>query len=182
MKSVSLWKQYLNCKHICVSFRKCPTPIIRSYRLIYAANIDTGFRIFQVPGILTWDAFVRAPLMCGSRLLRVTDRENGVAKIVRGDSETKQEILQNSPISYSQINLQSLLIAYNLTDCIWITIWSAWARRKLRWRQKLGIRNGHRGLVRFLVLGDVNTAQKCPQLLLYALTDLVLCSNDRKYC
>ena len=54
--------------------------------LIYAANIDTGFRIFQVPGIMTRDAFVRVLVMCGSRLLRVTGhrprkwrRQNGVA-------------------------------------------------------------------------------------------------------
>ena len=52
--------------------------------LIYAANIDTGFRIFQVP--MTRDAFVRMLVMCSSRLLRVTGhrprkwrRQNGVA-------------------------------------------------------------------------------------------------------
>ena len=31
-------------------------------------------------GIMTWDAFVRAPVMNGSRLLQVTHHENGVAK------------------------------------------------------------------------------------------------------
>ena len=35
-----------------------------------------------------------------------------------------------------QMNLQSLFISYNLTDCAWIRIQSVWAIRKHRWRKK----------------------------------------------
>ena len=78
------------------------------------------------PTDLVW-----APVMSGSRLLRVTDRKNGVA-VIRKRSKKKKKSFK---ICF-QMNLQSLFISYNLTDCAWIRIWSVWAIRKHRWRKK----------------------------------------------
>ena len=55
------------------------------------------------------DQIVWAPVMSDSRLLRFIDRQNDVTKMpLRWDEENK--ILQNMPISYSKINLQSHFI------------------------------------------------------------------------
>ena len=57
----------------------------------------------------TSNQIVWAPVMSDSRLLRFIDRQNDVTKMsLRWDEEKK--ILQNMPISYSQINLQSHFI------------------------------------------------------------------------
>ena len=64
--------------------------------------------------------------MGGSRLFRVTDLRartmNAVAKMPSRWLGKKQAILQNMPISYSQINYQSFYVSYNLTECVRITI------------------------------------------------------------
>ena len=65
------------------------------------------------PTDLVW-----APVMSGSRLLRVTDRKNGVAVIRKWSKKKKKKSFK---ICF-QMNLQSLFISYNLTDCAWIRI------------------------------------------------------------
>ena len=171
LKSDLLRKQYLNCKHLSASFRKCPTPIIWSFRLIHAANSDTGFRIFQVPWIMTWDAFVRALVMWGSRLLRVTDRENGVTKMVsrrlgneaKNPSKFAHILLPDKLLitSYS-IQLNWLCLNYNLVGL---------SSSEAPMASEIGYQKWPQATAWFLVLQDVNTAQKCPQLLLHALAD-----------